>query len=131
MLALWRVPVRVAAGSRFAQIETVLDVGVLIARIDERGCRFHSQKDARGDEEEERCQECFETGAQLLLMPVVERVLIRHNKLYWVELREFVAVTSTLISRLRSKKRRPPSGPLMIGDQIGEGPDRQLAFTSK
>jgi hypothetical protein len=93
---------------RFAQSETGLEVGVLVARIDGSGCCFHSQKDVRGDEEEDRSQECFETGSQLLLMSVVERVLIRHDKLYWVELCEFAAVTSTLISRLRSKKRRPP-----------------------
>jgi hypothetical protein len=48
---------------RFAQIETVLEVSVLIARMDGRRCRFHSQKDARDDEEEECSQECFETGA--------------------------------------------------------------------
>ena len=89
------------------QCKTVLEVGALVACVDGRACRFHSQKDARGDEEEECSQERFETGAQLLPMSVVERVLIRHDKLYWVELPEFAAVTSTLISRLRSKKRRP------------------------
>ena len=109
----------------------MLEVGVLIAPVDGRRCRFHSQKDARGDEEEECSQERFETGAQLLPMSVVERVLIRHDKLYWVELPEFAAVTSTLISRLRSKKRKPPSDPLMIGDQIGEGSDRQLGLAGK